>query len=478
MTQNLKVPKTPKEILQFVKENGIQYVDYRFVDLFGQEQHKTHPIHQLEEETFKFGSGFDGSSVRGFRAINESDMIVVPDPTTAFIDPFFSHPTLVMNCTIYAPTDLKNPYERDSRAIAQKAEAYLKSTGLADTSYWGPEAEFFVFDDVRYTNSMNKVSFEVDSEEAGWNTGKDESPNLGYKILPKKGYFPVPPNDTQQDLRSEMVALMEEVGITIEMHHHEVATAQAEIDMRFDTLTAMGDKLLKYKYIVKNVARRYGKVATFMPKPIFGDNGSGMHCHQSLWKDGKPLFAGEGYAHLSEMAIYYIGGLLKHGPAIAAFTNPSTNSYKRLVPGYEAPVNLAYSGSNRSASIRIPAYSTNPKAIRLEYRPPDATANPYLAFSAMLMAGLDGIQNKIHPGDPLTKNLYEMSDAEKKDIKSMPGSLEEAIANLRADHDFLLKGGVFTKELIDTYCDIKFNDEAKPNSMRPTPYEYQLYFDC
>lgn len=374
-------------------------------------------------------------------------------------------------------------YSRDSRYVAQKAEAYLKTTGIADTSYFGPELEFFVFDSVQFSSSMHESFYFVDSEEGPWNSGAEEGPSLGYKIPAKRGYFPVPPSDTQQDLRCEMTEVMEEIGVTIEMHHHEVATAgQAEIDMRFDSLTNMGDKVLKYKYVVKNVARKYGKTATFMPKPMFGDNGSGMHVHQSLWKGGQNLFAGDKYGNLSELALYYVGGLLTHASAIAAFTNPSTNSYKRLVPGYEAPVNLAFSARNRSAAIRIPTYSTNPKAIRIEYRPPDGTSNPYLALTAMLMAGLDGIKKKIDPTaagfGPLTKNIYDLSAEEKAKIKGLPGSLEEALKALEVDHDFLLEGGVFTQDLIDTYIEHKRTQEAKPASLRPTPFEYELYFDC
>jgi len=473
--------KTPQDVVAFAKAKGAKMVDYKFIDLPGIWQHKTVPISEFDEKVFEEGTGYDGSSIRGFQSIHESDMLLIPDPTTAVIDPFMAVPTLSMICNVVSPD--KVSYTRDARYVAQKAEAYLKTLGFADTSYWGPEAEFFIFDDVRYDLSQNAAFYQVDSEEAIWNTGKNEGPNLGYKIRNKEGYLPVPPADATHDIRTEMALVMEELGIAVEAHHHEVATGgQAEIDMRFDTLTAMADKVMMFKYIVKNVAKSNGKVATFMPKPLFGDNGSGMHVHQSLWQDGKPTFFDEnGYALLSQTALYYVGGLLKHASALLALTSPTTNSYKRLVPGYEAPVNIAFSARNRSAAIRIPMYSSNPKTKRLEFRPPDASCNPYLAFAAMLMAGLDGIKNKIDPVKegfgPLQVNIYEMSAEDKAKVKSVPGSLEGALQALEADHAFLLEGGVFTKDVLDTWIEYKYTNEIDAVRLRPHPMEFKLYFD-
>jgi glutamine synthetase len=470
---------TPKQVLEFAKKNNVVMVDCRIIDSPGLWQHCSHPISTLTESTFEDGYGFDGSSIRGFKAIHESDMLMIPDASTAFIDPFLAHPTLVLICDIVDPLT-REPYGRDPRHIAKKAELFLKQTGIADTAYMGPEAEFFVFDSAKFGSGPNHGYYEIDSSEAVWNSAREEDGgNLAYKIRHKEGYFPVPPHDTQQDLRTEMCLEMEKMGIEIETQHHEVATAgQAEIDMKFDTLTVMADKLLKYKYVVKNVARRHGLTATFMPKPLFKDNGSGMHTHQSLWKDGKPLFAGNGYAGLSDIALWYIGGILKHSRALAAFTNPTTNSYKRLVPGYEAPVNLAYSSRNRSASCRIPTYSQSPKAKRVEVRYPDPACNPYIAFAAMLMAGVDGVINKINPGDPLDKNIYALSPEEAANVPTMPGSLDEAIRELEADHDFLLQGGVFSKDVIETWIASKKENDIDAVRLRPHPHEFELYFDC
>ncbi|MFN3135994.1 MAG: type I glutamate--ammonia ligase, partial [Candidatus Kryptonium sp.] len=434
-------------------------------------------VHELTEESFEEGFGFDGSSIRGWKSINESDMLVIPDPTTAFIDPFIEVPTISLICDVYDPIT-KEKYERCPRYIAQKAEAYLKSTGIADTVYFGPEAEFFIFDDVRFDQNAHEGYYYIDSIEGQWNSGRDEKPNLAYKPRYKEGYFPVPPTDSLNDIRNEMVLIMEQCGLEVEAQHHEVATGgQCEIDFRFAPLVKCADNLLIFKYIVKNVARRHGKTATFMPKPLFGDNGSGMHCHQSLWKNGQPLFYGNGYANLSEIALYYIGGILKHAPALCAFTNPTTNSYKRLVPGFEAPVNLAYSQRNRSAAIRIPTYSSSPKSKRIEVRFPDGSCNPYLAFSAMLMAGIDGIINKIDPGEPLDKDIYALPPEELKNIPSTPGSLEEALKALEKDHDFLLRGDVFTEDVIEAWIKYKWEKEVNPVRMRPHPYEFVLYFD-
>jgi glutamine synthetase len=468
---------TAKEALKLTQDQGAKMVDLKFMDFPGIWQHLTVPIAQLEEDSFEEGFGFDGSSIRGWQAIHASDMLLIPDPTTAVMDPFTAAPTLSLICNIVDPIT-KERYSRDPRNIAQKAEAYLKSTGIADTAYFGPEAEFFIFDDIRYDCTPNSSYYFLDSTEGQWNTGRAENPNLGYKARYKEGYFPVPPTDSMTDLRTEMVLTMEQVGIRVEAQHHEVATAgQAEIDMRFNSLTKIADHLMWYKYIVKNVARRHGKTVTLMPKPIFGDNGSGMHCHQSLWKGGQPLFAGRGYAGLSDLALWYIGGILKHAAALCALVAPTTNSYKRLVPGYEAPVNLAYSSRNRSAAIRIPMYSPSPKAKRVEVRFPDCSCNGYLAFSAMLMAGLDGIQNKIDPGQPLDKDIYELGPEELKDVPSVPGSLDAALLALEGDQEFLLKGDVFTQDAIDTWIDYKRKREVDPVRLRPHPYEFMLYFD-
>jgi glutamine synthetase len=468
--------KTAADVVKMAKE--VQMVDFRFIDLPGTWQHFSIPAHTLEEELFEEGIGFDGSSIRGFQLIHESDMILIPDPSTAFIDQVLEIPTMVIICDIYDPVT-RQPYSRDPRYVARKAEAYLKQTGLATTSYWGPEAEFFIFNDVRYGNSINEVFYYVDSVEGWWNSGSELKPNLGGQINPKRGYFPVPPTDSLQDLRSKIVIALEKVGVEVEVHHHEVATAgQSEIDLRFDTLVRMADKLLTYKYIIKNVARMNGMTATFMPKPLFGDNGSGMHVHQSLWTNEKNMFYDEaGYAQLSDMAKYYIGGLLKHSSALLALAAPTTNSYRRLVPGYEAPVNLAYSQRNRSAICRIPVYSKSPKAKRIEFRAPDPSCNPYLCFSALMMAGLDGIQNRIDPGEPIDKDLYELPWEEAKKIKQVPGALGDVLDALEADHEFLLKGDVFTPDLLDAYIGYKRQTELDPIRMRPHPYEFTLYYD-
>lgn len=466
-----------ENVFRLIKEHNVKMVDLKFMDLPGQCQHFSVPVHELTESSFEEGFGFDGSSIRGWKSINESDMLVIPDPTTAFIDPFIEVPTISLICDVYDPVT-KEKYERYPRYIAQKAEAYLKSTGIADTAYFGPELEFFIFDDVRFDQNTHEGYYYIDSIEGQWNSGRDEKPNLAYKPRYKEGYFPVPPTDTLNDIRNEMVLIMEQCGLEIEAQHHEVATGgQCEIDFRFSPLVRCADNVLIFKYIAKNVARRHRKTVTFMPKPLFGDNGSGMHCHQSLWKNGQPLFYGNGYANLSEIALYYIGGILKHAPALCAFTSPSTNSYKRLVPGFEAPVNLAYSQRNRSAAIRIPVYSSNPKAKRIEVRFPDGSCNPYLAFSAMLMAGLDGIINKIDPGEPLDKDIYALPPEELKNIPSTPGSLEEALRALEKDRDFLLRGDVFTEDLIEAWIKYKWEKEVNPIRMRPHPYEFVLYFD-
>jgi len=469
--------KTPKDVLALMASEHVQIVDLRFMDFPGLWQHFSVPAHEIEEDTFDKGLGFDGSSIRGWRAINESDMIVKPVPESAFIDPFTQHKTLVMICNICDPITGED-YTRDPRNIARKAVNFLKSTGIADVAYLGPEAEFFIFDDIRFDQNVHEGYFHIDSIEGRWNTGRAENPNLGYKPRYKEGYFPVPPTDSLQDIRSEMLLTMMQIGMDMECQHHEVATGgQCEIDMRFAPLVEMADNVLKYKYVVKNVAKKYNKTVTFMPKPLFGDNGSGMHCHLSLWKGNKNLFAGDGYAGLSETALYAIGGLLKHAPAILAFACPTTNSYKRLVPGFEAPVNLAYSQRNRSAAVRIPMYSTSPKAKRLEFRCPDPSCNPYLAFSAMLMAALDGIQKKIHPGEPLDKDIYDLPPEEAKLVPQAPGSLREALNALRADHEFLLKGDVFTPDVIDTWIEYKMTNEVIALDLRPHPWEFALYYD-
>jgi glutamine synthetase len=470
-----------KQVLDFAKKNNVVMVDLKFTDWPGLWQHFSVPLHELEESSFEDGFGFDGSSIRGWQAIHASDMLVMPDPDTALMDPFCEAPTLSLLCDIVDPITREN-YTRDPRFIAKKAANYLKTTAIGDTIFFGPEAEFFVFDQARFETGPNIGYYEVDSVEGRWNTGRAEDfgqPNLAYKPRYKEGYFPVPPTDSQQDLRTEMVLEMEKLGIIIEAQHHEVATAgQAEIDMKFSPIVEMGDRLMLYKYVVKNVARRNGKTATFLPKPLFDDNGSGMHCHQSIWKDGKPLFAGDKYAGLSDMALWYIGGILKHSGAIAAFTNPTTNSYRRLVPGFEAPINLAYSSRNRSAACRIPMYSQSPKAKRVEVRFPDPSCNPYLAFAAMAMAGIDGIENKIDPGEPLDKNIYALSPEEAANVPTMPASLEDALDNLEQDRDFLLKGDVFTSDAIETWIEYKRENEVSQVRLRPHPHEFELYFDC
>ncbi|MBC2737235.1 MAG: type I glutamate--ammonia ligase [Desulfobacteraceae bacterium] len=468
---------TPKEVLAFAKEQGAKVVDIRFLDFPGVWQHFTVPMSELDESSFEDGFGFDGSSIRGWQPINASDMLVIPDPTTAKMDPFFEVPTLVVVGNIVDPIT-RESYTRDPRFIAQKAEAYLKSTGIGDTAFIGPEAEFFIFDEIRFESSRHRAFYEIDSVEGIWNSGRDEGPNLGYKPRHKQGYFPVPPMDKFQDLRTEMLLVLEELGIAVECQHHEVATGgQAEIDMRFQPLLLMGDQLMWFKYVLKNVAARNGYTVTFMPKPLFEDNGTGMHTHISIWKDGEPTFAGDGYAGVSDTALYAIGGILKHARALCAFTNPTTNSYKRLVPGFEAPVNLAYSSRNRSASVRIPMYSASPKAKRIEFRTPDPSCNGYLAFSAILMAALDGIENKIDPGEPLDKDIYGMSPEELADVPSAPGSLQEALAALADDHAFLLKGDVFTQDVIDTWIAYKTKNEVNDVNLRPHPHEFFLYYD-
>ena len=467
-----------KEALAFAKKNDVVMVDLRFTDWPGTWQHCSFPIDFIDEDVFEDGQGFDGSSIRGWQAIDESDMLMIPDPSTAFIDPFFKHKTLVMFCDIVDPIT-RERYTRDPRYIATKAENYLKQSGIGDTAYFGPEAEFFVFSDVRFSTGPDHGFYSVDSPEASWNTGAEEpGGNLGFKPRAQEGYFPTPPTDTLQDLRSEMCMVMKGLGITIEAQHHEVATAgQCEIDMKFSPLVSMADQVVKYKYAVKNVARANGVSATFMPKPIFEGNGSGMHCHQSIWMDGVPLFAGDGYGGFSDLGLHYTGGILAHSRSLAAFTNPTTNSYKRLVPGYEAPVNLALSSRNRSASCRIPMYSNSPSAKRIEVRYPDPTANPYLAFSAMLMAGLDGIENKTSPGDPLDTNIYSLSAEERAGSPCMPGSLEEALQCLEEDHEYLLKGDVFTEDAISAWIEYKRESECDPVRLRPHPHEFELYYD-
>jgi glutamine synthetase len=469
---------TPKEVIDLGARTGAAMVDLRFIDLPGKWQHTSIPFRRLEEAIFEEGIGFDGSSIRGFQPINQSDMLLMPDPASARMDPFTKHPTLALICTI-KDTLTRQSYTRDPRNIARKAEAYLKSTGVGDTIYFGPEAEFFIFDDVRYEAGVNGCFYEVDSVEADWNTGRDEGPNLAHKVRQKEGYFPLAPNDAFMDLRTDICMIMEEkLGVEIEVSHHEVATAgQGEIDMKYDSLVNVADKLMWFKYVVKNVAFAAGRTATFMPKPIYGDNGNGMHCHQSIWRDGKPLFAGDGYAGMSELALYYIGGILKHSRSLAAFTNPTTNSYKRLVPGFEAPVNLAYSSRNRSAAVRISTYSASPKAKRIEVRFPDPSCNPYLAFAAMTMAGLDGVLNKVDPGDPLDKDIYSLSPEELKGVAHLPASLEEALRALEEDHEYLLKGDVFTKDAIDMWLDTKREHDLAQFRGRPHPIEFQLYYD-
>ena len=468
---------TPKEVLDMAKENGAKLVDLRFMDFPGLWQHFSVPIGELEESSFEDGFGFDGSSIRGWQPIHASDMLVIPDADTAKMDPFYAAPTLTLICNIVDPVT-REPYTRDPRNIARKADAYLKSTGIGDVAYIGPEAEFFIFDDIRFESSRFGAFYEIDSIEGNWNTGRDEGPNLGYKPRHKEGYFPVPPMDKFQDLRSEMVLTLEALGIDIEAQHHEVATAgQAEIDMRLKPLLQMSDQLMWFKYVLKNVAYRNGHTVTFMPKPLFEDNGTGMHTHISIWKGDQPLFAGDKYAGISQEALWGIGGILKHCKALCAFTNPTTNSYKRLVPGFEAPVNLAYSSRNRSAAVRLPMYSTSPKAKRIEFRTPDPSCNGYLAFSAILMAVIDGIQNKIDPGDPLDKDIYNLPPEELAEIPSAPGSLDEALEALKVDQDFLRKGDVFTQDAIDMWIDYKIENEVNDVKLRPHPHEFYLYYD-
>ncbi|HSO20573.1 MAG TPA: type I glutamate--ammonia ligase [Desulfosarcina sp.] len=468
---------TPEQVLAMAKENGAKVVDIRFMDFPGMWQHFSVPIGELSESSFEEGFGFDGSSIRGWQPINASDMLVVPDAATAKMDPFFKVPTLVLIGNIVDPITLE-PYTRDPRNIAKKLEAYLKNTGIGDTAFIGPEAEFFIFDDIRYKSDQHAAAFSIDSVEGIWNTNRDEGPNLGYKSRTKEGYFPVPPSDKFQDLRSEMMLTLEGLGIDVECQHHEVATAgQAEIDMRFKPLLEMADQLMWFKYVLKNVAYRAGHTVTFMPKPLYGDNGTGMHTHVSIWKEGKPLFAGDKYAGVSQEALWAIGGILKHCRSLCAFTNPTTNSYKRLVPGFEAPVNLAYSSRNRSAAIRIPMYSASPKAKRIEFRTPDPSCNGYLAFSAIMMAVIDGIQNKVDPGDPLDKNIYDLPPEELAEIPSAPGSLDAALTALEEDHAYLLKGDVFTKDAIDMWISYKTANEVNPVKLRPHPHEFHLYYD-
>jgi glutamine synthetase len=475
-----------KEINDLVKKQKIKYVDYKFIDVPGTWQHKTHPIAEMDEDVFKYGTGFDGSSIRGFQGIEESDMLLIPDPATVFVDPFIKEKTISITCDVAEPDGFK-PYPNDPRYIAKKAEKYLIESGIADTSYMGPELEFFIFDHISFDvmNPHRGMGYAIDSSEGIWNASLNNgTPNLGHRPRFKEGYFPVSPTDTQTDIRNEMVSTMGDIGLKIELHHHEVATAgQAEIGMRFDSLMNAADNSMKYKYVVKNVAHRNGKTATFMPKPMFGDNGSGMHVHQSLWKNGKPLFFDKnGYGLLSQTALYYIGGLLTHAPALLGFCAPSTNSYKRLVPGYEAPVNLVFSSRNRSAAVRIPMYSDNPKTKRIEFRPPDATSNPYLAFAAMMMAGLDGIKNKIDPTKngfgPINKNIYHLPEAEKAKIKSVPSSLTESLAALEKDHKFLTQGKVFSEAFIQNWIDSKIANEVDPVRIRTHPYEMYLYYDA
>jgi len=472
------MPETPQEVLKMIQDQNIELIDLKFVDLFGIWQHCTFHRSLVDEDSFSEGIAFDGSSIRGWKAINASDMSMVPDPTTAWIDPFMEVPTLSMICTIIEPRT-GELYERDPRSIAQKAIDYLISTGIGDTVFCGPEPEFFIFDSVRYDQEGHQGFYYIDSTEGIWNSGKDESGgNLGYKIGYKRGYFPVGPSDMLQDIRSEMLLTMAKCGVPIEKHHHEVAAGgQCELGIRFAPLVHAADYVMTYKYVVKNVARKHGKTATFMPKPLHNDNGTGMHSHMSLWKDGQSLFAGDKYAGLSETALHFIGGLIRHAPSLLAFTNPTVNSYKRLVPGFEAPVNLAYSAGNRSASIRIPLSGPNPKAKRLEFRCPDPSSNPYLGFSAMLCAGLDGIKNQIDPGEPLDVDIYEMSKEELAKVPKAPGSLAEALSNLEKDHDFLTVGGVFPEDFISNWIELKMEGEVKPISKLPTPYEFELYYD-
>jgi len=468
---------TVQEVLERVRKEKIQAIDLRFMDFPGLWQHFTIPAKYLDESAFEEGLGFDGSSIRGWRGIEASDMLVIPDPATAFVDPFSAMPTLVLICDIAAPIT-REPYSRDPRTIAQRAEDHLRATGVGDVAYFGPEAEFFIFDEIRYDQNEHCGYYFLDSVEGRWNTGREERPNLGYKIRYKEGYFPVPPADKFQDLRNEMMRHMLACGLDVERQHHEVATAgQAEIDIKFDSMKRMADQLVMFKYIVKNTAHQAGKTVTFMPKPVWNDNGSGMHVHISIWKNGKNLFAGDRYAGLSEMALFAIGGLLHHAPSLVALTNPTTNSYKRLVPGFEAPNRLAYSSSNRSAAIRIPTYSASPKARRLEFRCPDPSCNPYLAFSAILLAAIDGIKNKIDPGPAFDKNLYDLPPEELANVPTTPGSLEVALDNLERNHEFLLAGDVFSRDSIQAWIEYKRTKEVDALRLRPHPYEFALYYD-
>ena len=469
---------TPREVIEFVKKNKVEIVDFKFIDVPGLWQHFSISTSELNEELFSDGIGFDGSSIRGFQTIDESDMLLIPDPNTAILDPFTAIPTLSLICNVKDPVTEKS-YTRDPRYIAQKAEKHLKSTGIADISYWGPEIEFYILDNVRFDQSYNYGFYYIDSEEGFWNSGSAERPNLGYKPRYKEGYFPVPPMDHLQDIRSEMLRTLEKVGVVMEIHHHEVGTAgQTEMDMRYTTLTKMADQVMLYKYVIKNVARKHGKTVTTMPKPVFMDNGSGMHTHQSLWKNGKNLFYDKkGYALTSDIARHYIGGLIKHAHALCAFIAPTTNSYRRLVPGYEAPINLVYSQRNRSACVRIPMYFKSEKSKRLEFRTPDPSCNPYFSFAAQLLAGLDGVKNKIEPPPPIDKDLYELEPEEAAKVKSMPGSLDQALDALEKDHDFLLKGDVFTQDVIDTWIEYKRKHELDQVRLRPHPYEFFLYYD-
>jgi len=474
----MAVKSSVQKALSFLKSNQIKFVDLKFIDLPGTWQHYTVPVSEVSEESFKSGFGFDGSSIRGWKSINESDMLIVPDSDSIFLDPFIKEPTASFICDIYDPVTGEQ-YSRCPRNIARKAENYLRSTKLADVAYFGPEPEFFIFDDIQFETNANSSFFFLDSKEAYWNTGREEAPNQGYKTKFKGGYFPVPPQDSLTDIRNEMLTNLINMGIAVEAQHHEVATAgQAEIDMRYQPLLKMADQMMKLKYVVKNTAQINGKTATFMPKPIGVDNGSGMHVHISLWKRNRPTFAGKEYAGLSKLALYFIGGILKHAPSLLAFTNPTINSYRRLIPGFEAPVNLVYSKRNRSAAIRIPMYSPNPKSKRLEFRCPDATSNPYLAFAAILLAGLDGVENKIEPGEPLDKNIYNLSSKELSKIPSTPGSLDETLRALEKDHKYLLKGGVFTEDFITTWIDYKTKEEILPMATKPHPFEFDLYYDA
>ncbi|MXY22313.1 MAG: type I glutamate--ammonia ligase [Dehalococcoidia bacterium] len=474
---------TPQEVIKLIADEGVQIIDLKFTDLPGTLQHVGVPPNEVTEDLFANGTGFDGSSIRGFQTIDESDMLIVPDPNTAVIDPVYNIKTLSLLCNIRDPLT-GSDYSRDPRYVAQKAEAYLASSGIGDTSYWGPEAEFFIFDSARFDQDAHSAFYSVDSDEGIWNASNEyqldgKTRSKGYRPRYKGGYFPVPPVDTLSDIRSEMVIEMQKFGMTIEKQHHEVATAgQGEIDIVYDTLTKTADNIMIYKYLVKNVAAKHGKTATFMPKPLFGDNGTGMHTHQSIWRDGENIFWGDGYAHMSDTMKYYIGGLLKHAPALLAFAAPTTNSYRRLVPGYEAPVNLAYSSRNRSACCRIPAYFDTPPSKRIEFRCPDPTANPYFAFSAMLLAGIDGIRNQIDPGDPLDVDLYDLSPEEAANVQQVPGSLEETLDALEDDHEFLLTGDVFTSDLIETWLDYKRTNEVDEIRLRPHPYEFFLYYDA